>query len=1621
MNRILVIIGLMFLVSANNLIHSQQKVGKIIFTSTESGNSDIWAMDLTGENKVQLTTDASYDQLPLISPDHKKILFISGRSGGPQMWIMNLDGSNQFQLWDDPGYNHQRASWSPDGTSIYFSRGSSGGGCAPCPTYEIWKINADGTDPLRITNDSYRDHSPFLSPDGQKITFTKAKNAGDCCGATDLCTMNLDGSNMQRISVESGYSWGDCGWSPDGNRILYGISVSGVWYLYSIDSDGSNKTLITDHAYYARYSSDGMKILYSNYNGESSNDFCLINHDGTEKDTLISIASLGQGFDWFEINTNIDSSLVAWYPLDGNANDSSGNGLNGINKGSSCATDRFGNPNSSMEFDGISDYIDLGKSLDFDSCSNQSISLWVKLYSTNGNNGGRIFISHGDGGQYPFTQFFLGISNTDNKLIQWVRYHENEFNINLSQNPINLNSWLHIVSVKDVYGKLILYINGVKSNEYAGIPGFHTPPNTAKSFIGAMWATGGMNNGILNSMHGCIDDVRVYRKELDSLEILALFHEKDWPNNAPFIDIDGNTYDTVHIGTQIWIKQNLKVTHYSNGDHIPNVTNNTIWPSLTSGARCYYSNDSAIMSPEYGALYNWFAVNDTGRICPSGWHVATDQDFEILENFLGGWENAGKKLKEAGFTHWSTDNSEATNESNFTALPGGYRNVPVAYLNKGHYAHFWSSTYASESGAWYRWLPSETNEVLRYAGGKVLGMSVRCVKDPTPSLVLKIIHPSQFNTNSILVSGEILDSGNLSIITSGFCWSKSPNPTIKDSLISNYGFIKKFTNYIGNLLPNTQYFIRAWAINATDTGYSDTLSFITLPAVTGTAPSAITATSASCTAAISGGSASTILSRGVCWSTHSESSIADSVLYSGSGMGNFTAVLKNLRANTTFYLRAFATNSTGISYGEEFIFKTKRPDLALRWISPDATPFCGTGNEETITIRIVNKGDISVSQVPVAFSVNGGGSWTSEMAQVQIAAGDSATYSFKQKAALGTAGTYSCLAFVSLPADVVSSNDTARITVTNSPMLVTAKGYDTYCRMTTGAAEVISVSGGTAPFHYLWTTGDTTIAIDQVPSGKYKVSVTDVRGCKSSAMVNILASGGPNASAGTVVNQLSCFGGKDGSVVLSVLGGTKPYKYAWSNGDTVKDLVNVMAGTYDVTITDAAGCENTYSYNLTEPPVINLSLTSEDALCGLSAGSTSVQVTGGTSPYTFLWSTGNTTPSVSQLPGGMYSVTVKDSKNCQASGYITINEVGGPVISTNLIIPAQCGESSGSIDISVSGGNGNYTYLWSDGSEMEDLQLAAPGNYTVAVRHSGDICKTTQVFTIPSVKPDPWSICIVSVDSLTNQNNIVWEKPVEQGSIRSFVVYKETSRDNEFMPIGEVKFSDPSEFLDVLSNTLRQPWTYKISVKDSCGNESPLSAEHSTIHLSVSPGIGSNEFNLFWNNYDGIGIVSTYRIFRYSENVGWSLLQEYAARPYLNTYTDSEAPESGGLFYVVETDLPYECNTGKKGKSRNTVRSNKGTARSLTTGFGNPDGGSNLQVFPNPSNGLLTILLRNIEPSDYLLRVVDVNGRTMMNNMLQINGVDEQIQLDLQFLAPGVYQIQLIGSNEMMNRTIIIR
>ncbi len=304
------------------------------------------------------------------------------------------------------------------------------------------------------------------------------------------------------------------------------------------------------------------------------------------------------------------------------------------------------------------------------------------------------------------------------------------------------------------------------------------------------------------------------------------------------------------------------------------------------------------------------------------------------------------------------------------------------------------------------------------------------------------------------------------------------------------------------------------------------------------------------------------------------------------------------------------------------------------------------------------------------------------------------------------------------------------------------------CESGGGSAD-LTAGGGVQPYGYLWSNGATTEDLGGLATGTYTVTITDAGGCSLTASVSILA---PGSLGGILFSgDLLCHGDQNGSIDLSVSGGIEPYAYTWSNGETTEDISALPAGVYTVMVNDGRGCSFTATVSINEPDALAATLSAVNALCSAGTGSVDLEVNGGTSPYSFLWSNGATTEDLQNLPAGSYSVTITDANGCLLTGQA---EVSG--ISSNLqilagVYHALCnGQADGAVSLQVSGGAAPYSFLWSDGSTAQDLVQASAGSYTVTVTDANGCTGSAQA---EIMQPDALAAVVAIQNGNCNGSN----------------------------------------------------------------------------------------------------------------------------------------------------------------------------------------------------------------------------------------------------------------------------
>ena len=260
---------------------------------------------------------------------------------------------------------------------------------------------------------------------------------------------------------------------------------------------------------------------------------------------------------------------------------------------------------------------------------------------------------------------------------------------------------------------------------------------TVEPTISDSKTSNGKGSGIFTSNISGLQSGKTYSVRAYATNSAGTAYGEEYSFNTKLADVDGNQYAIVKIGSQMWMAENLKTTKYNDNTPIPNVTGDAEWAALTTGGYCWYNNDEAYFKPLYGALYNWFAI-ETGKLCPEGWHVPSDAEYNALEVSLGlpqadvdvlGWRGTNQGAQMKSTTGWNAGEN-GTNTSGFTALPGGYRFYGAGtFYQQNALGYWWSATQNSTLAAWYRRLDGNNEGVYKGNVEKQAGKSVRCVKD----------------------------------------------------------------------------------------------------------------------------------------------------------------------------------------------------------------------------------------------------------------------------------------------------------------------------------------------------------------------------------------------------------------------------------------------------------------------------------------------------------------------------------------------------------------------------------------------------------------------------------------------------------------------------------------------------------------------------------------------------------------------------------------------------------------------------------------------------------------------------------------------------------------------------
>lgn len=375
---------------------------------------------------------------------------------------------------------------------------------------------------------------------------------------------------------------------------------------------------------------------------------------------------------------------------------------------------------------------------------------------------------------------------------------------------------------------------------------------------------------------------------------------------------------------------------------------------------------------------------------------------------------------------------------------------------------------------------------------------------------------------------------------------------------------------------------------------------------------------------------------------------------------------------------------------------------------------------------------------------------------------------------------------------------------------------------------------------------------------------------------------------------------------------------------------------------------------------------------------------------------------------GYYSVTIILNNCPVTSSAVTVQFYNTPAIPIVSAIGSlsNCG-GGGSVTLNAPAGYASY--MWSNGTSSQSTTVTTSGNYTVVVTNSNGCVVQSLPFLVGASPMGNPNICLVTVDSLTGNNKIIWNE-TNTTFIDHYNVYGEGSQANIFNLLGTVPYNSLSVFTDILANPFQQSYRYKLSAVDTCGAETSLSPFHKTIHLTINQGVGST-YNLLWSFYEGFDF-SSYNIYRGTSPSNISLITTLANT--LNSYTDLNPP-NGNVYYQIEAVNPTPCSPSKA--IYTNARSNIASNKPLTSFNENNSSSVNLNIYPNPASDYISVEYNGYLPmqTTTYVNLYTLDGKLIKSQLMKSNvqyiGINE--------LPSGFYIIKLQNKQDVLVKNFI--
>ena len=597
----------------------------------------------------------------------------------------------------------------------------------------------------------------------------------------------------------------------------------------------------------------------------------------------------------------------------------------------------------------------------------------------------------------------------------------------------------------------------------------------------------------------------------------------------------------------------------------------------------------------------------------------------------------------------------------------------------------------------------------------------------------------------------------------------------------------------------------------------------------------------------------------------------------------------------------------------------------------------------TFTVNVSQPAAVSVVATPTGAGCNGGSNGSINT----TVTGGTSPYTYDWGGAVTTpnrtglvAGTYTVTV-----TDSKGCTGTGTATVTQAAAIIASTTTtNTTCGASTGSVT-LTVSNGTAPYHFVWSNGATTQNLSSLAGNTYTVTITDAGGCTITASGTVTQTGAPTVTATPV--QITCNNANNGQVNITVTGGNPTYTYTWSNTLTTQNITNLAGGTYTVTVLDAQSCTATASAVIVNPQPVVVTLTPQNETCfGNSNASVNSTVAGGTPGYGYLWSNNATTANITGLPVGNYSVTVSDINLCTASATTTITQPA-QLTANATATPATCfGQSNGTVNLTVIGGTSPDGFLWSNGSTAQNLSGVAANTYTVTVADA-NACTATASATVNQPTAISFNGTATNAQCFGYTNGSVTITNPTGGASPFTYLWSNNATTQNLTNVANntytITVTDASGCTATSSFTVGSPPA--IIIANIITNVTCFSGTDGGVVLSATGGFGSG-YTYLWSNNSTAGSISN-----------------LVAGSYSVTVTDGNACTSGASYTVGQpadvtlstSSVPQACASQIDGSA--TVTATGGTVPYTYLW----------------SNQATTASINNISAGNYLVTVTDAH------------------------------------------------